>query len=112
MYKIMAAIGAALLLALFPVAASAHTYYQYHGKDMGYVGSGHTWGGIADRECDGNRAFLLLGLANGNVVEREDANGCNNGIRDWTVGSKVVWSRMCEGSGSSYFCNEPVTHTG
>lgn len=108
--SVLATLIAGLALALAPTAAQAHTYYQYHGNDMGYVGSGHSWGGIADRECDGNRAFLLLGLRNGNVVEREDGNGCNNGIREWTVGSDVVWSRMCEGRDASYDCNAPVNH--
>lgn len=100
----------ALMLALYPVAANAHTYYQYHGKDMGYVNVAHSSGGIADRECDGKAAFLLMGLQNGNVVEREDGNGCNNGVRDWTVGSDVVWSRMCEGNQTTYSCYEPVKH--
>ncbi len=96
MKRLLIAIFAAFVLALYPVAAEGHTIYMYQGKDMGYVNSAHYSGGVADRECDGHQVYVLIMFANGDLVRRYDKNGCNNGEVFWTVPRKVELAWMCE----------------
>lgn len=98
----------ALALALYPVAANAHTYYQYQGNDMGYVNVGHGSGGIADRECDGHKVSYFLWKENGDFIIREDTDGCNNGVKSWTISGNIAASRVCERKGEQTIACSPT----
>lgn len=110
--KVIVGVIFALMLALYPSAASAHPTRQFNGNDEGAVYSGHQSGYVFDREADGHRVWLMLWLRNGNIVFKYDSDGANNGTSYWSTGSDVVFSRLCEGDGNggTSHCSSAIEH--
>jgi hypothetical protein len=96
------------ILVLMPVAAEAHPFTLYQGKDKVVVGSYQTNGIVYDRECDSHNVYAVLDYNGDFGMKLSDPEGCHGHGASFKIGKNAVRIKVCEYADEykKYYCSD------
>ncbi|MBB5113075.1 hypothetical protein ACGFKZ_26560 [Micromonospora tulbaghiae] len=95
-FRYLAAIGAAGLVTMWASPAQAHEMTAYQGLDKAWISADHKSVTVQDKECDGNRVFVVVNLVGGGSAGINDEDGCSGNTGYGSFSKAIASFYVCE----------------